>query len=140
VNRRLSRMLAAGLVASLFGLIGCGSDEPYLAALQSDPMATWQPADAELTHESTQEYDAGGSASKQRLAQVRRIFALPSAQEVLVAQQRALKQARGDGWDRDELDRDGFLQRSGPRGSTLTLSALPSATDDQELVVTLSAP
>lgn len=140
MNSRLGRALVAGLVSSTLGLAGCSSEEPYLKALQAEAIATWQPADAELTHESAGNYDTGGSASKQRLAQVRRVFALPSAQEVLVAQQQALEQARGDGWGRDQLDRDGFLQRPGPRDSTITLSALPSATDAQKLVVTLSAP
>lgn len=125
----------------MLGLTGCSQEDgTYLPALQQDAMAQWQPEGGELAHESSQSYAEGGSSSKQRLAQVLRSFRLSSRAAVTTAQERALDDAREAGWGADRLDREGFLQRPGPADSTITLSVLPSATSDAELIVELSAP
>lgn len=138
--RRMMLWFIAGVVA-IGAVTGCSSDQTYLPALQADPMASWQPEGAELVNESEQEYDEGGSTSKQSLAAVTRVFRLPSAADVDAARQQALAYAESEaGWSADELGRDGFLQRTGPAGSSMTLSVLSSVTSDSELVVKLSAP
>lgn len=139
-----TRRMLLGLTAAVLalGFAGCSSsDGTYLPALKADAMASWQPDDAELLRKSEQGYDQGGATSKQTLAQVTRTFRLPSAAQARQAQQSALRFARSQaGWQVDELGRDGFLQRPGPAGGSMTLSVLPSVTDNNELIVQLTAP
>lgn len=136
---RLAQLVFAA--AAALTLSGCSSGDTYLDALQADVMARWEPDGAQLVSESTQGYDSGGAGSKQSLAQVIRVFRLPSPVDVGSAQRQGLTHAQGEGdWRTDGVGRDGFLQRPGPDGSTMTLSVLPSVTRDTEIIVKLTAP
>lgn len=143
VNKSARRMLL-GIVAAavMLSASACSSsDSTYLPALQADEMASWQPEGADLLRESEQGYTDGDVTSKQSLAHVTRVFRLPALEQVRQAQRAALEYAQSQaGWQADELDREGFLQRPGPADSTMTLSVLPSVTSDNELVVKLTAP
>ncbi|MCW2700526.1 MAG: hypothetical protein JWQ45_2061 [Blastococcus sp.] len=141
--RALSLFLRAvtGAVILSAGLSACGADDVYLDALRDDPMARWAPTETTDVQRFESSYDEGGGSSKQRLAQVTRLFRLASPEAVLAAQEQGVHHAQARaGWGADSLAREGFLQRPGPGGSTMTLSILASVSDPEELVLEITAP
>ena len=138
-TRRWIMLVSGGLLVG-WALAGCGGDDVYLPALRADTMASWVPTGGRLAQSSEAEYDPGSGSRKPRQARVQRTFSFASDVEVRSAVAEALTRASAAGWSADPLGRRGFLTRSGPRSSTITFSALPSALSATEIVVTLTAP
>ena len=141
---RAGGVLLVGLLAGTV-LAGCSSnsaasDDPYLAALRSDPMSSYAVDRGELVHTGEQGRKDPSSTSKGQQARVLRSFALPSEQAVQQEMAAAVTAAEQAGWSVQSRSEQGaVLSRTGPDGRRLSLTVATSVSEPTELAVTLTA-
>lgn len=95
-RRGTARRTLALLALHLTLISGCGGPSPQLAALQAEPMTSWQPAEGRLAFRS--EAGQRRTLGKPEQAQVLRVFALPDRSAADAALADGVAEAEQSGW------------------------------------------
>jgi hypothetical protein len=135
-------MAAAALLAAAAVVAGCGGDaqDPYLAALRADPLASYEPPGGDLDVSTEQARKDPSGTSKGQQAQILRTFRIDGPAAIAAAMDDAIAQAEGDGWNLDSHTEQGaVLSRPGPMSSTMRLTVAASTTAPAFVALTMTA-
>lgn len=131
--------LSAVVTAAL--LTGCGgAEDPYLAALRADPIASYAPtgADAELSVDQERQDPSGTTKGQQ--AKVLRSFRVRDPASASVAVGAAVARAQDVGWALESSHEHGAsLTRPGPASSTMRLTVATSASEPTVVSLSMTA-
>lgn len=134
-------MTAAVSIAAVALLGSCGGvDDPYLAALEADPLAAYTPPGADQRLSAERARKDPPSVSEGRQASLLRSFDTEGPASAAAAIEAAVTRAQAAGWQlRSRGDQYATLTRPGPASSTMQLTVATSTTEPTVVAISMTA-